>query len=547
MPNWEEIIEDYSEYIDRENADPILVECKTNMLLKKLYYQLLTDNEALKCNNEVSDCAIHTPSLRGSLDKKNGFAHKLCQMIYPHEEEDKIHAYICFGRFLSHLRTRYRKQIMDSKKEQEERKKRVIDSCALNRPISDEVVNPKAMPVNVAPLKELQPFFNHMKQNIPAGIKELEFTRGVHYDDGRIDLCKQVVGSSWICNLMDSIKNNPHVDHFLLGNNIIDIVGANAIGKFISSEHVPKIKTWYIAGNRITTDGIQIICEALEHDTDAEALWLKRNPLMPIGGMYIGEMLQVNSTLQILDLENTGLLDEGIEYVMLGLKKNTRLRKLYLGSNGITEEGAKYIANYFNTLTEQKRKGVTSLYLGCNRLKDAGIQMLANALKNYPYLKRLSVGSNRITYNGSNVLMNALTNSPNLICLSLGLPKATFAIGEIPNLISNDGAEQIAQFIKNNKTTKFLDISGNRLKNEGLLVISKALENNDTLIDIKYHQPIMKIEPNIDRAIQKKLKSNIKNRLNMTQDHMYQNYLRFVKHTKKVVNIDSVYRTRDFK
>lgn len=547
MIKWEEIIEDYVEYIDRENANPIIVECKTDMLLKKLYFQLLADNEALKCNNEISICAIHTPSLRGNLDKKNRFAHRLCQMIFPHNEEDKIHAYIRFGRFLTHLRTRYRKQVMDAEKKRMENKKHTIDSCTLNRPISDEVINPKAMPVNVALLKELEPFFSHMKNNVPSGTKELEFTRGVHYDDGRIDLCKQVVGSSWICNLMDSIRNNPHVDHFLLGNNIIDIVGANAIGKFISSEHVPKIKTWYIAGNRITTEGIQIIGEALEQDTDAEALWLKRNPLMPIGGMYIGEMLQANNTLQILDLENTGLLDEGIEYLTLGLKNNTRLRKLYLGSNGITIKGAESLAGYFDILTEQKRKGITSLYITCNRLKDGGIQVLAEALKNYEHLKRLAVGSNRITWKGSDILLDALTNSPNLTCLSFGTPKATFAIGEIPNLISDQGAVQIAKFIKNNKHIKLLDIGGNRITNNGLLVISKALENNDVLLDLKYQQPMLKIDAKVDRTIQNKLRNNVKNNLNMTQDHMYQNYLRFIKHTKKVVNIDSVYRTRDFK
>lgn len=549
MSRWQNTIEDYTQYLETVDSDSIILETKTNMLLNKLYHQLVIDNQAFELNKTVSDCAKHTPSLRGKLDKRNKFAHKLCAMIFPHEEEDKIHAYIRYGRLLKNLRTKYTKQVIDKEKKRLEDKKAqiFIDSCLLEKPISDTVINPAAMPVKVASWKQLQPFFEYMQKGVAADKSICEFTRGVHYDDGRIDLCKQVVGSKWIVELLESIKNNPHVNHFLLGNNIVDMVGAKAIATFISTDNVCKIKTWYIAGNRINTEGIKLIADSLKHDTFAEALWLKRNPLMPDGGMHIGEMLKVNNTLQILDLENTGLLDEGIEYLMLGLKQNTRLRKLYLGSNGITAEGAKYFADYFETLTTEKRKGITSLYLGCNRLTDTGIQFLAEALENYPYLKRLAVGSNRITHIGANVLFEKLEKSVSLISLSLGFPKATFAVGEVPNLVNDQGADQIAKFIQNNKSVKFLNFSNNNMTNSGIKIISEAMQYNDTLLDMKYDHFRVKLDAEIVNTIQNKLRTNIKNSLNMEQKDMYKKYLRFVKHTKKVANIDSIYRTRDFK
>lgn len=73
----------------------------------------------------------------------------------------------------------------------------------------------------------------------------------------------------------------------------------------MTKPHVPKIKTWYIAGNMIDTDGIKIIAEAFKNDEDATSLWLKRNPLQPEGIKYLGEMLEVNKNLRILDLHNT--------------------------------------------------------------------------------------------------------------------------------------------------------------------------------------------------------------------------------------------------
>ena len=39
-----------------------------------------------------------------------------------------------------------------------------------------------------------------------------------HNNDGRIDMCKQVVGRDWIGELVDAIKDSADVEHFLLGN-----------------------------------------------------------------------------------------------------------------------------------------------------------------------------------------------------------------------------------------------------------------------------------------------------------------------------------------
>jgi hypothetical protein len=129
--------------------------------------------------------------------------------------------------------------------------------------IPDVIVNPVPMPVEVAPLPELQPFFDFLRENKN---ESLSFMRGTIFNDGRMDLCKQVVAQDWIQNLMDSLVNNQHIKHFLLGNNIVDFTGARAIANFINNPHQSQIETWYLAGNRIDANGIELISQALQTD-----------------------------------------------------------------------------------------------------------------------------------------------------------------------------------------------------------------------------------------------------------------------------------------
>lgn len=134
----------------------------------------------------------------------------------------------------------------------------------LDLPLQEPITNPSAMPVDIAQENELEPFFQHLQSNVPAhpihsdkNGDYISFQRGAHYTDGRIDLCKQVVGPDHIRTLMKSIRGNPHVEHFLLGNNIIGLVGGEAIGTFLSTHHrQSRIKTWYLAGNSLDAESI---------------------------------------------------------------------------------------------------------------------------------------------------------------------------------------------------------------------------------------------------------------------------------------------------
>lgn len=523
-------------------------------LAQEFAQQLLKDKELLDLNQEVSECAKYAPGRKSVYDKKYNIAHIISRIIYPPKSEDKVdttHTNIRYSKLLSSLRAKYNAQelaIKNAEIEKKNYKKNLFMSqkrefCTMkNKPMSTSITDPTPMPVLIAEKEDLTDFFNHLASNKPViSDDKVQFVRGVHYNDGRIDLCKQVVGNLWIQDLMNSIKNNPHVKHFLLGNNIINIEGATAIANFITEPHVPQIKTWYLAGNQINSQGIELIAKALTTDAIANALWLKRNPIKE-GAKYLGDMLKQNTTLRILDLDNTGLLDSGVKDLFEGLKHNTTLKHLYLSSNGITEEGCKYIAEYFDYKVLASEKGLESLWLTINRIGDAGTEILMNSLKNYKHLKRLNLGSNRITHVGAKHVFETYLDSTNLIMLDLGYYKSTLDLGEMPNNLGSEGCDYAIQFLNGNKSVQYFSIMNNYLSVEDLDKLSCV--DNDTILLLAMEQHGLKASNDAALRLRNRLSANIKRVYDMEYNEFIKNPIRFLKHTKKVQYIDSVYRNK---
>jgi len=518
--------------------------------------QMKLELELLAKGEDVSDCAINVPRLGSLTNRQTNIAYTIAYMNIGLSDDDfkninnRKKSYTKYSQMVSKLTTKFKEQLQKKEDEIKEFKDaRIIGKrgnfCLLkHRPISDQIAHPVEMPVEVATLESLQPFFDYLKQNKKVeGTDMVKFTRGVHYDDQRIDLCKQVVGPNWIGNLVDSIKLNPYVDHFLLGNNIIGPTGGQQIGQFISNPHVPTIKTWYLAGNRLDAEGIKPICDALKTDTHCISLWLKRNPILK-GIKHIAEMLEVNKTIKILDLHNTGVFDEGIEYLFNSLRHNTSLKYLYLEANGIVNP--KPICDYFDYLVANNLKGLTSLWCGINRLDDDGVIMLANSLKHYTHIKRICLGANRMSAVSCKILLESLQNHPNLVMLDIGLYKSTGDLSELPNNIGDAGVPDICSFIEENKSIKVLSIIHNNISIEGLNQILESYEKNTTLLYIYYDQYGIDISDAFKDRMHAIMSRNIQRAYpGMSYHDFNMNKLRFIRHGKHIKYIDSVYRNKN--
>lgn len=410
-----------------------------------------------------------------------------------------------------------------------------------NKPLTSIITNPTAMPVEVSALEELEPFFKFLDSNaVPIDNDNefepcMKFTRGALYQDKRMDLCKQVVGPEWIELLMGSLVSNTQVEHFLLGNNIIGPVGGKAIGKFLSNEHKPKIKTWYVAGNNLNGEAIKHICEGLKVDTDCVNLWLKRNPLKPEGIYHVAELIKTNQYIKILDLHNTAVFDEGVKYLMGGLKTNRTLRHLYLDANGITKEGIKYMCEYFEYLIENNLEGISSLWIDMNNIGDDGVIELVNILGRYKFLKRLNLGSTGITDKCIGVIVNAFVQHTGLIALDLGMYKSTSDMGMITNNIGDEGIKVLSELIKSNKSIKYLSVMMNGLTVIGIEYLADAINYNNTLMYVDFTQYGIDVPQKLYSQIKRKVESN-------RIESNYTRTMRNLKHGEQIHWIDSIYR-----
>jgi Ran GTPase-activating protein (RanGAP) involved in mRNA processing and transport len=534
--------------------------------------QIQADRAAMDAGGYVSDAAIvawrprHT-SDASTLSREKRLANAIAQAIFPMggktAAEHSLFASMHYQRLLGQLTAYHTKQEREAwEQRRQEYMNKILSHksfCSLrNKPLSIQVREPKAMYVEVAKEEDLLPFMNHLQSNNPVQpnmpeetiftgdeVNCMRFDRGAVYTDGRMDLCKQVVGPDHIERLMDALRNNTHIRHFLLGNNVIGLRGAKAIAAFLSGPHLPQIETWYLAGNCIDAEGIGFLAAALQTDPHMRHLWLKRNPLTPAGMGHIGELLRRNQNIKTLDLHNTAVLDEGMEALCAGLAENDSLRYLYLDANGISETGIEHLARYFAT-RDPAKKGAANLWVDMNRLGDEGAIKLFKSLRNYKWIKRLVIGSNGLTAAAARVAYECLADKPNLRVLDLGVYKATADMGEATNRIGDEGLEWIGRLVQDNTALRMVNVLHNGVTLAGLERFNTILQKQEHVCYFFSAESELSVPTELKTQIQQRLRANFEQVFGAASGSRadYKLQQRILKSSRKIQLIDSIYRNR---
>lgn len=460
-------------------------------------YNLLYKTSRLYC-----DVATYLATLINIFDEKEQYISE------KHDKRRIMLSYNQYGKIISRLMTLQTLPI-----EKPHIKKHIPRSSLehmMKTPLSEFILYPRAEPVDVSQPELLEPLYKYLKSTESKGYKTFE--KGTVCDDGRLDLCKQVIGPIGIYNLIeslriDSLSKHPKVQHLLLGNNICGNELGVAIAKFIKSGK-SALTTWYIAGNNLDEKGIEPICEALQDDKQVKQLWLKRNPIHTIGISHIIKMLNYNTYLKVLDLTNTAIMDDGA--IILLNNMNSTLEYLYLSSNGLTWKTCEVIKDI---LHKTKLKQIA---LGCNRFGDNGAKYIAEALINSECkLQSLEIASCGIGVTGAKYISEALKNNKSLVCLNFGFLKSTNDLGEVPNQIESQGASYLADMLAVNKTLRSLDITYTSVQQGGIDALAKVLSTTNTsLIHINLEQfgiPYNELSRELIRESINRNKNNIDN------------------------------------
>lgn len=462
-------------------------------------------------------------------------------------------------------------------------------------PISTGGSKSLPMPVAIADAESLRPFFGHLKAggthlvppDDPAarpldegrgepvyGTPGVEFEKGVLYEDRRMDLCKMVVGPDHIGSLMQSLRTNEFVRHFLLGNNIIGPVGAREIASFVD-EFPDRIDTWYLAGNCIDGPSFNILVDSLTRSEAVTNVWLKRNPLGHDAANDVSRLVIQAANLRTLDLDQTELGDAGVATVFRSLSGNVpangdklALEHIYLSGDGLSVDAADAIGLFMT----KPHCGLTSVFMGSNPIGDAGAAALSVHLPQATTLTRLILTSAGLGTGGAIALCAALKSHSKLRVLELGQWFATEDLGQAYNYIEDEAVPYIVDLVRTCRSLEYLSLGHCAITPAGLRTISAAVSESDSLLvydadsihpDTTIPQPTfvpsrdtpLRLEPAPHRA-QDEVAMSVRARLEANVRKRYgeqMTYLDFMAGEKRwlvsdqtdVRKIDSVYRNRD--
>lgn len=303
------------------------------------------------------------------------------------------------------------------------------------------------------PHNNLTLFFNYLSR-VKFLEKNVLFLKGAIFTDGKVDLCKQLIGFTDTKQLCAAISASVLVKHLILSNNFLfQYDGERLATSFTHLIKNPnlKIKTWDLSNNYIDTFAIKILSNAFSKTTHCDALWLKNNPITYFGAKYINSMLKLNKTIKLLDLRNCFLEDSGVCNLLRDPSDLQTLKHLYLDSNNI--KCVKSISDWC------KKSNIVTLSLSLNYLADACIVALSESLQNNQTLKRLNLSNTYMCNAGLQSVVNAVTSCKKFICLDIGCKKNIFP-GEWINFYDDAVVLDLVHLLVSCKSLKYLNVRG---------------------------------------------------------------------------------------
>lgn len=447
---------------------------------------------------------------------------------------------------------------------------------------SPQIRFPEAMPVSAAPEKDVDVYMNLLASGgnpdtpgvLPWPAKDhsgLETPHGTLFFssaggpiDGRSDFCKQSDSPEHFSKLCEAVRRgwrvplpdgetiqrwqaeskppvlDGRVRHFLIGNNV-SLSGSIEPLLGMLDDRAVQLETLYVAGNRINSQNLALICQHLMDHPTMRALWLKRNPLAigldgqrnVSGFRALGRLIASNDRLRVLDLDNTSLLEDGLIALIKGFgSQSCGVRHLYLNANGLDLAAAAMLAD----VLLPKMPHLRTLYLGINGLGAEGCSLIVNSCAQHlPKLRSLSLASNAWGSKDPNVLRRFLDSCArigSLKSLDLGCYKSTRDLGCQPNFIGETpGAlDLLREFLEHQaphlehfviRRNGFTDLIGLL---DLLAWATEVRKNGARRLSIEARQMDWPMKFNVT-AHEKKT-------------------LRTMRHTRRVVHIDSIYRNR---
>ena len=235
-----------------------------------------------------------------------------------------------------------------------------------------------------------------------------------------------------------------------------------------------------LAHNKLQSDAIVLLCEALAHNRGLRKLELGFNSIALRlsseqaafglaganstclkGVVALCNLLKINQRLSSINLVNNRVGADGAAHISEALKTNRSVTSLNLAGNLLRPEGIKCISEAL-----MENESLTELNLSMNELMVSGMGHITQALKTNWALMDLDICRNDIGYSGAEFIAGALKENTGLMALNLG-----------NNAVGRRGAESIAGALKKNTSITALNLSRNGLDAASHELLKEAAAN----------------------------------------------------------------------
>ncbi|GAM27138.1 hypothetical protein SAMD00019534_103130 [Acytostelium subglobosum LB1] len=218
--------------------------------------------------------------------------------------------------------------------------------------------------------------------------------------------------------------------------------------------------------NNFTPHSFKLFCDALKYNQSLAILDMSSTPMTLDCINSLKEALKVNRTLSYLDLSFNSIGSNGI-YLAEILRTNSSLKSLFLIGNELDDESVCAFAE----ILRNKNRSLTEISLSENAFDDSVGAMLGNIFKDNRTLRSLDISANQLGEETAASFAESLVQCTTLT--SLNISECSLA---------NDGGINLFQTLQNNTSIRHLilwscDLNQDSLKDE----LASFIKNNRTV------------------------------------------------------------------
>ena len=333
-------------------------------------------------------------------------------------------------------------------------------------------------------------------------------------------------GNHGIQDYVNEIKEGLQMNTRLISLTLCNITNNGAITIAEAIRLNTTLQKLNISNNSISDDGAAAISDNLKFSTSLQEINISQNSITNRGIKLFAEAIQINSTLKNINISKNHISIEGLLYFMEKVKKNCTLEVVNITHNNVTRSGLTSIKQCIENLQRPiqiyaswnvivSRNGellkICTFHESENIIEeddvwsfedydpDYIVTCLSECLKEDDTLQELNMSKHQIIIGREKKIIEAIKVNKTLLKLDasftkirdedyisdcLKINKSLKELNMSENMITSNGAKEIATAIRVNTTLEKLDLSCNRISNDGVSFISDGLKNNNSLQEL---------------------------------------------------------------